>query len=777
MKKKLTIIIKLFLFTTIVYSQSGTHGTNLTWSIADGVMTINGIGKMYELDSRFAPTWSSYSEQITKIIVGPDVTSISSNAFDGLYKCTQIDIGKSVSSIGNTPFSNKYLKIINVNKDNQSFASIDGILYDKLIRELIFCPNNFTSIYVPYSVRTIKSRAFQYCDKLNTIVLPNSLIYLESFAFYYCKSLTNITIPDNVETIAESTFERCEKLNTIILPNGLNYIKSHAFYRCTSLTTITIPNSVFDIDTYAFRSCSNLATVNINGNYTTFGQGVFLGCNSLKSINVNIDNLSLKSLDGVLYNKNLTKLHLCPPGKDVINIPETVLEIGDFAFYDCTKINNITIPSSVTKIGSSCFEFCNNIETIYFNSINLTGQKVFSNLTRLKNIFLGDKVNSLPEGTFLGCDSIQNITINSIKCSSFGGVYTSIFANKKQLKNIYFGNKVTNIPANAFRNCDSIESVVIPDNVISIGTSAFNGCDGVTYINTGNGLKSISDSVFFKCTKLANILIGTNVSTIGVASFGSCPKIRKIKCLGEVPADCNYNSFGVTEYERTIIYGLAKLYVPPTSSAVYSMVAVWKEFANRFNTVILSDGISISPTNNTAFISWGQNSEVSIYKMIIYGDVNRTIQICTLTFNASGQLTTINFAKSTSLTKETQFSYTVNGLNSGTTYQYTMTGYNSTNEIVSIKQGEFTTTGVSYIQDATFRSLAIYPNPILSIFRVNGFLGIADLQIINLKGQMVFSKQVSNNESILVDFLPQGIYIVKLITSQGVLEKKMLKKI
>lgn len=73
-------------------------------------------------------------------------------------------------------------------------------------------------------------------------------------------------------------------------------------------------------------------------------------------------------------------------------------------------------------------------------------------------------------------------------------------------------------------------------------------------------------------------------------------------------------------------------------------------------------------------------------------------------------------------------------------------------------------------------NVAIYPNPTKDAFQVRGVDGLVNLNISDLSGRQVFAKQVSANEEVSVGSLPQGVYLVKITTAEGTIEKKLIKR-
>ena len=165
-------------------------------------------------------------------------------------------------------------------------------------------------------------------------------------------SITSINIIGNkLESIGLYAFRDVSSLQSINLPNSLIYITDSAF-RGSGLTSITIPDSVDAIQGNAFYNCLNLASVNVPKNLTTIGNDIFSGCSNLENVTLE-SGLTLIGI-GMFYNcGKLTS----------ISLPGTITTIGASAFRN-TGLTSITIPASVDTISDYTFQDCSSLTSV-----------------------------------------------------------------------------------------------------------------------------------------------------------------------------------------------------------------------------------------------------------------------------------------------------------------------------------------------------------------------------------------------------------------------------
>lgn len=322
-----------------------------------------------------------------------------------------------------------------------------------------------------------------------------------------------------------------------------------AFSENTAITSVSIPASVTLIDNFAFESCIGLASVNISDSVGYIAMSAFDGCTSMTEIAVDPENLIYSSREGILLNKSMTQLKLCPEGKiGSVNIPKSVTSIGDGAFGGCAGLTSITIPNNVTSIGNLAFYKCSGLTGIIIpNNITRIGIWMFAHCTSLKSFYISNNVTSIESGAFYKCTGLEEIVIppsvTVIGDSAFSGcsglteitvptgvtsIESETFMDCTGLKSVTIPNSVTSIGNSAFSQCSNLPSIVIPDSVTSIGSSVFSGCGGLTGVTIPNRITSIGDYTFRVCTGLRSVTIPTSVTSIGFGAFFGCSRLASV---------------------------------------------------------------------------------------------------------------------------------------------------------------------------------------------------------------------------------------------------------
>ncbi len=166
----------------------------------------------------------------------------------------------------------------------------------------------------------------------------------------------------------------------------------YAFMYNDTAESITLSEGIANIGMYSFESAVALKKVTIPSTVTTIGKSVFVNTPSLEEIIVADNNANYKTVDGVLYNKNMTELIAYPSAK------------ADTTF---------TVPATVTKIAENAFNGAKNLKTIILpENLASIGKRAFINCTALTEVGIPDTVTKIEASTFRGCASLESIVLN-----------------------------------------------------------------------------------------------------------------------------------------------------------------------------------------------------------------------------------------------------------------------------------------------------------------------------------------------------------------------------
>jgi hypothetical protein len=223
---------------------------------------------------------------IPDFLFGVPVTRIQTEAFARCTNVTSIRIPRYVANIEpRMAYECSSLTNIAVDPANDTYSSVDGVLFNKDQTTLVEYPDGRAGSYIiPNSVNIIGNEAFSGRTSLTSIVIGNSVTVIGNDAFNGCSSLTSITIPDSVTRIGVQAFNGCSGLTNVTLGNSVTTIGAGAFQQCSGLTSVKIPDSVTNVESVAFFRCEGLTSITIGNGVTTIGDSAFYGSSSLTRV-------------------------------------------------------------------------------------------------------------------------------------------------------------------------------------------------------------------------------------------------------------------------------------------------------------------------------------------------------------------------------------------------------------------------------------------------------------------------------------------------------------
>ena len=594
----------------------GTCGENLTWMLDDqGTLTIYGDGQMEDYDD---PPWQTHREAIRNIALEYGVESIGDYSFRDCKHLTEIAIPESVTRIGNFVFpaqltsitipagvqeigqfengsTESCLEEINVAQDNQAYCSVDGVLYNKAMTDLIRYPQKnksnqtfiipntvrtigpdscsrtqFTRVVIPDSVTTISDHAFEGCN-LTELVIPEGVTYIGDYAFVMSQNLTHVTIPASVTAMGENIFG--EGLSKVVFAEGFTHITNGLFECSPNLDIVTIPSSVTTIDDYVFMMDSlafvlyagtedqwNMVSIGKNNAGLDHATIIFNYASELmilangscsESVTWTLDNDGMLSLNGIGAMINYDCVDETPwyPYRNAINriiINNNITSIGNNAF-NSLDAQSVSIPESITSIGSMAFYDCSNLRSITIpTGVTYIGSGAFGGKSGIESIIVveGNETYSSDEyGVLFNQTKTQLICYPCGRTGEYSIPETVIeinpdaFAYSSKLSGITIPEGVTRIEAGTFTTCSRLRNIIIPDSVIWIDQYAFENCYNLMEITFQSVEISWDKKAFSNCWALSNVIVPCSWQGETVLineELGNIPITERIHKWGEI---------------------------------------------------------------------------------------------------------------------------------------------------------------------------------------------------------------------------------------------------
>ena len=211
----------------------------------------------------------------------------------------------------------------------------------------------------------------------------------------------------------------------------------------------------------------------------------------------------------------------------------SVVEIGPYAFSNCTKITFMSIPQSVERIGSHAFIGCSSLQSFTFSDyVYDIGSGAFYGTQWYDNqpngmVYAGKVLYS-----YKG-EAPQNASL-TVRAGTLG-IANSVFFGLSNINTINIANSVKYIGTGAFEDCKNLVSVNLPESLVSLGEYAFYGCKSIKAIAIPDLLTTINDYTFGGCTNLTEVTIGKGLKSISLGSwqygtdaFAGCENIKKL---------------------------------------------------------------------------------------------------------------------------------------------------------------------------------------------------------------------------------------------------------
>lgn len=206
-------------------------------------------------------------------------------------------------------------------------------------------------------------------------------------------------------------------------------------------------------------------------------------------------------------------------------IPSEVQWIGDYAFSDCTELEEIIIPDKVGIIGSRAFTNCTNVAKLQLGkSVRIIGMATFSRCENIKGtIEFPDSLQIIHRYAFFQCSALEEVYFSDT--SQIEEIGTCAFSTCTGLQKLRLGRNVSWISGDAFADCYSLEEVTIPGTLKEISTNLFSNCSGLKKIIVQEGVEVIHNHAFGDCVNLREVKLPRSIISLDRAAFGGSPNV------------------------------------------------------------------------------------------------------------------------------------------------------------------------------------------------------------------------------------------------------------
>ena len=253
----------------------------------------------------------------------------------------------------------------------------------------------------------------------------------------YLKDAKKIEVLKGVTKTDKNVFANLGGVEEVVLPDGFLAIGDNSFHLSRNLKKITLPDTLESIGKEAFMGCVALENVVIPKNVSTIGVNAFANCTGLTAFSVSEENQNFIAVDGVIFTGDKKELVMYPSGKEdeTYQIPAGTTSVRERAFAYNAHLQKVTVPDSVREIGDYAFYFCERLNTVAFSeepsgsALQSIGSYAFYGY-KLRKLSLPYGVERIGSDAFKNCDTLSYLelpgTVQSIGENALYGTGASL---------------------------------------------------------------------------------------------------------------------------------------------------------------------------------------------------------------------------------------------------------------------------------------------------------------------------------------------------------------
>ena len=395
------------------------------------------------------------------------------------------------------------------------------------------------------------------------MVLPAGLTAIPDWCFNNCEKLPGIAIPETVTSIGSCAFRYCSALTAITLPQGLQTLGANAFLYCENLPYVDVPDTLESAGSYIASDTTQLrcsigssAAYTLSKNGTSFYDDGYKLRYTYADRDGSVTGLALNKYAGteaeVRVPDGVTELiGWCCVGNNKVTsvvLPESVVKIGEVAFYKCKNLSSVTLPQGIVEIGDSAFAECPKLTVIDIPDGLQKAAWLAEDDVRLRCSFGSSAAFALSKGGNNFCTGDFQMRYlfddegnrNGLRLNKYLGTDAEVtvpeevtetgsaFSGCATVTKITLPAGLTNLKNSAFSDCTALREIVIPESVTSIGESAFDGCASLMEIRLPAGITEIPTALFSGCKALSAASIPEGVVSIGSGAFRNCASLTEL---------------------------------------------------------------------------------------------------------------------------------------------------------------------------------------------------------------------------------------------------------